>query len=177
MQTCNYAGDHGLETDANDATTCADEPVREGVVVAPAPAPAAAEGGGAEEVATCIICLDKEPPPIQLGCACRGDAGLAECRVQAAEHRMMSDMTSGNTIDGWWRCGTCGQEFTGAMQLGLAQAWWSSAQHLSQEDDQRLSVRPWFWPRRSLSKVDTRGRDDVSRDSCGSTTIAWSREP
>jgi hypothetical protein len=40
----------------------------------------AADGGA------CIICLDTSPPPIQSGCACRGDSGLAQiaCLVQAA---------------------------------------------------------------------------------------------
>ena len=40
----------------------------------------AADGGA------CIICLDTSPPPIQSGCACRGDSGLAHiaCLVQAA---------------------------------------------------------------------------------------------
>ena len=34
----------------------------------------------------CIICLDTSPPPIQSGCACRGDSGLAHiaCLVRAA---------------------------------------------------------------------------------------------
>jgi Flp pilus assembly protein TadD len=40
----------------------------------------------------------------------------------------------------WWECGTCGQSFTGAMQLGLAEAWWSTAQRLPEEDDQRLKA-------------------------------------
>ena len=31
----------------------------------------AADGGA------CITCLDASPPPIQSGCACRGDSGLA----------------------------------------------------------------------------------------------------
>jgi hypothetical protein len=40
----------------------------------------AADGGA------CIICLDTSPPPIQSGCACRGDSGLAHiaCLVRAA---------------------------------------------------------------------------------------------
>jgi hypothetical protein len=37
----------------------------------------------AAEAAACVICLDMSVLPIQSGCACRGDAGLAhiECRV------------------------------------------------------------------------------------------------
>ena len=36
----------------------------------------AADGGA------CIICLDTSPPPIQSGCACRGDSGLAHIACQ-----------------------------------------------------------------------------------------------
>jgi hypothetical protein len=84
----------------------------------------------------CIICLCDDPSPIQSGCACRGDAGLAhvECRTQDAAHRMAN---SKQRDDGWWKCGTCGQNFTGTMQLGLAEAWWSSAQRLPNESE------PW----------------------------------
>ena len=41
----------------------------------------------------CIICLDPDPPPIQSGCACRGDAGLAhvECRILAASAMQQSN--------------------------------------------------------------------------------------
>jgi tetratricopeptide (TPR) repeat protein len=97
---------------------------------------ASASDGGA--CGACIICLDSEPPPIQSGCACRGDAGLAhiECRAEAAAHRMANS----KIFIGWWECATCGQEFTGAMQLGLAKAWWSSAQRLPEEDSVRLSA-------------------------------------
>ena len=87
-------------------------------------------------VGTCIICLDSDPSPIQSGCACRGDAGLAhvECRAEAAAHRLKNSKTP----DGWWECATCGQDFTGAMQLGLAEAWWSRVQRLPEVDEQRL---------------------------------------
>jgi hypothetical protein len=66
----------------------------------------------------CIICLEPDPPPIQSGCACRGDAGLAhvECRILAAEH---SQKASGNA-HGWQNCSTCNQIFSGAMGVGLA---------------------------------------------------------
>jgi hypothetical protein len=49
-------------------------------------------------------------------------------------------MAHARECDGWWKCGTCGQNFTGAMQLGLAEEWWSSAQRLPEEDDDRLSA-------------------------------------
>jgi tetratricopeptide (TPR) repeat protein len=98
----------------------------------------AAVGGGGSCEGSCIICLDGDPRPIQSGCACRGDAGLAhvECRAEDAAHRMISK----GDFEGWWKCGTCGQRFTGAMQLGLACAWWSTAQRLPEEDGQRLGA-------------------------------------
>lgn len=58
----------------------------------------------------CIICLDCDPTPIQSGCACRGDSGLAhvKCRAEAAAHRFAHAGKS----DGWYGCRTCGQDFT-----------------------------------------------------------------
>jgi hypothetical protein len=89
-------------------------------------------------VGACTICLDTDPLPIQSRCACRGDAGLAhvECRAMAAAHRLANTKVR----DGWWKCSTCRQDFTGAMQLGLAEAWWSTAQRLPEEDVQRLAA-------------------------------------
>jgi hypothetical protein len=73
--------------------------------------------GGSDDGRACIICLESDPPPIQSGCACRGDAGLAhvECRILAAEHKQKS---SGG-LGGWESCSTCGQLFEGDTALGL----------------------------------------------------------
>jgi hypothetical protein len=100
--------------------------------------PTAVAKASASDGRACIICLDSEPPPIQSGCACRGDAGLAhvECRAEAAAHRM----AHARKCDGWWECATCGQAFTGAMQLGLAEAWWSSARRLADESERRSAA-------------------------------------
>ena len=105
-----------------------------GYTTAARPTPVATAGacdGGA-----CVICLESDPPHIQSGCACRGDAGFAhvECRAEAATHRM----TQSDALDGWWKCGTCGQEFTGAMRLGLAEVWWSTVHHLPKDDKQQF---------------------------------------
>ena len=71
-----------------------------------------------EEPPCCTICLGggDEPLPIQRGCACRGDAGLAHvaCQAEAAARK------SREWHAGWCHCPTCGQSYTGAMQLGLA---------------------------------------------------------
>jgi hypothetical protein len=131
-------------------------PVHSSAATAAAPAAerAGVSHGSCEGV--CIICLDKDPTPIQSGCACRGDAGLAhvECRVEAAAHRV-KNMKS---MDGWWECGTCKEQFTGAMQVGLAETWWTTARHLPEGDIKRLAaLSVWqlhrTWRRPSKTKA------------------------
>ena len=91
----------------------------------------------ATDAAACIICLDASPSPIQSGCACRGDSGLAhvDCLVQLAasqqEHR-------GTGV--WQQCQTCKQDFTGAMQIGLAEAWRSRVAGQPAESLDRLAA-------------------------------------
>lgn len=88
----------------------------------------------ADNANACIICLDTDPTPIQSSCACRGDAGLAhvKCRAHAALH------DSTNSYSGWLACGICGQEFNGAMMVGLAKEWWDKVHHLPHENEERL---------------------------------------
>ena len=85
----------------------------------------------ANDEGACIICLDTTPPPIQSGCACRGDTGLAhiDCRVQvaASQQPQIGQLVSENQIKTWSVCQTCKHEFTGAMRTGLAEAWRSLA--------------------------------------------------
>ena len=40
----------------------------------------------------------------------------------------------------WWTCQTCEQEFTGAMRIGLANAWWSQVRDRAEEDRERLAA-------------------------------------
>ena len=91
-----------------------------------------AAGGGA-----CIICLDTSPPPIQSGCACRGDSGLAHiaCLVQAATSQQAQ-----RGSDVWRQCQTCKQDYTGAMQTGLAEAWRSRVAGQAAENTERLAA-------------------------------------
>lgn len=51
------------------------------------------------------------------GCACRGSAGHGHlrCFIEAATHNW----------EGWFRCPTCGQRFTGVVLLGLARGCWA----------------------------------------------------
>ena len=82
-------------------------------VSATTPAAGGSDGG------SCIICLESDPPPIQSGCACRGDAGLVhlECRILAAEHKQKLN----RSINAWQECPTCQQLFVGPVGLGLAE--------------------------------------------------------
>ncbi|MGB1591512.1 MAG: tetratricopeptide repeat protein [Promethearchaeia archaeon] len=68
-----------------------------------------------------IVTID-DGAPIQSGCACRGDAGLAHvaCRVKAAES--CSAEKGGSA---WRECPTCKQPFTGEMMFGLAESRWT----------------------------------------------------
>jgi tetratricopeptide (TPR) repeat protein len=83
----------------------------------------------------CIICLESNPPPIQSGCACRSDCGLAHvaCLIEKA---VSQQAQRGHVV--WWACQTCNQHFTGAMQIGLAEAWWSRVCDQAEESEERL---------------------------------------
>jgi hypothetical protein len=83
----------------------------------------------------CIVCLDSDPPPIQSGCACRSDTGLAhlDCLIEKA---VSQQAHRGNKV--WWECQTCGQEFTGAMRTGLGEAGWSRVRDEAAESAERL---------------------------------------
>ena len=98
--------------------------------------PALAEPVAPEEGA-CIICLDDSPPPIQSGCACRGDGGLAHihCRAQVA---MSQQKQRGNEV--WWMCQTCKQPFTGAMRIGLAEAYHAQLAGREADRSERLTA-------------------------------------
>ncbi len=85
----------------------------------------------------CIVCLDSDPPPVQSGCACRSDTGLAHvgCLIEKA---VTQQPHRGDAV--WWECQTCGQRFTGAMQTGLAEAWWSRVSDEAEESAERLAA-------------------------------------
>ena len=89
------------------------------------------------EAACCIICLDSDPPPIQSGCACRSDSGLAhlDCLIEKA---VSQQARRGGNV--WWKCQTCGQDFTGAMLTGLGEALWSRVCDQAAESAERLGA-------------------------------------
>ena len=93
-----------------------------------------------EEAPSCTICLDggDVPLPMQRGCACRGDAGLAHvaCQAQAAAHK-----STGGWSPAWRTCPTCGQAYTGGMRLGLAHEAVRRLEKRAPEDDDRLAAR------------------------------------
>jgi hypothetical protein len=90
---------------------------------------------GTDASATCIICLESDPPAIRCGCACRGDSGLAhiDCLVSKA---VWQQKHRGDAV--WVTCQTCGQRFTGAMQMGLAENLWSRVCDLPRQSIRRL---------------------------------------
>ena len=87
----------------------------------------------------CSICLDNDGPPlpIQGGCGCREEAGCAHvaCRVQANEHQGIGHHK------GWYVCATCKQRYTGAMQLGLAEAQWERHRRQPARNHDRLAAQ------------------------------------
>ena len=82
----------------------------------------------------CFICHESHPQPIQCGCACRDDAGLAhvDCLEQAAVTEARAEA--------WCMCRTCNQSYTGAMLTGLAKAWWSRARDQPEESPEGLTA-------------------------------------
>ena len=78
----------------------------------------------------CFICLDENPPPIGMGCACRGSAGNAH--EECLKHMAKFQGRYGNTR--WTECQTCKQEYTGQMLVKLAQAWESAAKDGTEAD-------------------------------------------
>ena len=90
-----------------------------------------------ETECVCTICLDSDPPPIQSGCACRSDTGLAhlDCLIEKA---VSQQAHRGFKV--WRECQTCGQYFTGAMRTGLGEAWWSRVCDEAAESAERLSA-------------------------------------
>ena len=86
------------------------------------------------DASCCPVCLESEGELLQRGCCCRGDSGVVHltCMVQVATH------AAGH--QGWWCCGTCKQDFTGAVQVGLARAWWATVAANDEGDAERLAA-------------------------------------
>jgi hypothetical protein len=98
--------------------------------------PAHYGGGGLWSMAAgdrCRTCLLEAPPPIRLGCACRGHAGLAHvaCLAKAAETDKRGKVA-------YHTCELCETRFTGSMRMGMAQAWIGLAEGLQKDEPMRL---------------------------------------
>ena len=91
-----------------------------------------------EEPPCCAICLDggDDPLPIQSGCGCRGDGGLAHVACKAKMHAKMHARSD----EHWHRCPMCKQPYTGEMRLGLARARMDAARHLPPDAPERLNA-------------------------------------
>ncbi len=73
---------------------------------------------------SCVICLECDPSPIRLGCACRSDAGVGHVACFASAARVQR--TNRGTC-AWWECQICKQAFSGEMRTGLASVWVSDS--------------------------------------------------
>ena len=82
-----------------------------------------------KEPMSCNICLDND--------GCRSEARCAHvaCRVQAAEHQGTGFHAR------WHTCATCKQQYTGAMQLGLAEALWERHRRKPARNQDRLAAQ------------------------------------
>ena len=89
--------------------------------------------GNGADASCCPVCLESEGQLLQRGCCCRGDSGVVhlKCMVQVATHAA--------SVQAWWCCGTCKQNFTGAVQIGLARAWWVTVATNDEGDADRLA--------------------------------------
>lgn len=87
----------------------------------------------------CTICLEgsEEPTPIQRGCACRGAAGCAHtaCMVDVASHGGEGYHRA------WYKCQTCAQQFTGPMQMALANELVARLGDLDPDDEEHLCAQ------------------------------------
>ena len=103
------------------------------------------------DASCCPVCLESEGELLQRGCCCRGDSGVVHltCMVQVATH------AAGH--QGWWCCGTCKQEFTGAVQVGLARAWWATV--AANDEGDRRTARC----RQATSRAHTQTRASTPR--------------
>jgi hypothetical protein len=100
---------------------------------------AATADGCVTEGGSCYVCLEIEPSPIRLRCACRGNAGWAhvECQAAVANRAEESGLWTGLNTN-WVKCKTCHQSFGGAMEVGLVHARWRKAERLAETDWRRL---------------------------------------
>ena len=90
---------------------------------------------GPSQQPACYLCLGSDPPPIQSGCACRSDTGLAHvaCLIDKA---VAQQRHRGAAV--WWECQTCGQQYTGATRRALAEAWWARVRDEHERNEERL---------------------------------------
>jgi len=87
------------------------------------------------EAEMCLICLETRPPPIRLGCACRGSSGMAHvgCMI---ENAVRQRPTRGAIV--WSRCQTCHQRYTKEMLTALAHEWYSQVREQQSDSEEKL---------------------------------------
>lgn len=104
-----------------------------------------------DEERACWVCCDGEDHAelLTTGCACRGSSGLAHlhCLVMAAEHN----------VERWSHCPTCRQEYTGEVDVQLAEMRWALVRDRPAEDPERLFVASNLAVTRKESAGDNAG--------------------
>ena len=74
---------------------------------------------------SCVICYESYPLPMQSGCGCRGDNGLAH--YQCVANKVPYQPHRGEAS--WRSCQTCLRPFTGQMRNHLARIWVENYRH------------------------------------------------
>lgn len=116
----------------------------------------------------CWICCDgnEQHELLSTGCGCRGSAGRAHvhCLVLAAEHN----------VELWTNCPTCRQEYTGEVDVLMAEMRWSLVRDRPPDDAERLFVANNLAVTRKESAGDNAGALElmeevlrVRRQVCG----------
>jgi tetratricopeptide (TPR) repeat protein len=67
----------------------------------------------------CYICLETDPEPVSMGCACRGEIVHLTCLGKSIAHQHARTPA----LEAYTRCFVCKQEFEGAAKLHLANLW------------------------------------------------------
>ena len=90
--------------------------------------------------------------PIQMGCACRGERGLAHVSCMTERAATTASTTASTTAASlqetmrtvawspWTTCQVCGDDFMGEMRLSLARAWDERTSDRQPDDDERVAA-------------------------------------
>ena len=84
----------------------------------------------------CYICMQADPPPTRMGCACRSDSGFAHVACLVTKATYLEDARA----FAWHRCETCDYDYTGETATALAEALYSRVRGLCALHPRRLEA-------------------------------------